>query len=160
MLIVTRRVATAEDVREMARLREASGWSGGALENTMLRYFAGEHHPQQALASRVGFVAKAGETMTGFIAGHRTTRFDCDGELQWLLVAPTSRGGPTAGRLLGELAAWFAREGVTRVCVNVAIDNDRARRFYARYGAVELGEHWMVWQDITALAAADAPLES
>ena len=126
----------------------------------MLRYFSGQHHPQQALAERVGFVAKTDATMTGFIAGHRTTRFDCDGELQWLLVAPAFRGGPTAALLLGELAAWFARYRAARVCVNVGLDNERARRFYARHGAVVLRDHWMIWEDITMLAAAGARLES
>jgi GNAT superfamily N-acetyltransferase len=152
MPIVTRKAVTAEDVHDMARLRETSGWSGGAQEDTMLRYFAGEHHPQHALTARVGFVAEEEGAVTGFITGHRTTRFGCDGELQWLLVAPASRGGPTAARLLAELAMWFARKGVTRVCVNVEADNERARRFYARHGAVTLREHWMVWEDITAPA--------
>jgi hypothetical protein len=36
----------------------------------------------------------------------------------------------------------------TRVCVNVAPENLRARRFYARHGAAPLSEDWMVRDDI------------
>jgi RimJ/RimL family protein N-acetyltransferase len=67
-------------------------------------------------------------------------------------VEPASRGGPAAAELLAALAAWMAGEGATRVCVNVAPENVRARRFYARHGAAELSQHWMVWPDITVAA--------
>jgi hypothetical protein len=65
-----------EDVPSMARLREASGWTGGADESTMRRYLAGEHHPQQATAPRAVFLAEALGELVGLIAGHLTTRAD------------------------------------------------------------------------------------
>jgi GNAT superfamily N-acetyltransferase len=117
----------------------------------MRLYLVGEHHPRHALAPRGAFLAVSDTDVVGYIAGHLTTRFGCEGELQWLLVAPTHRGGPTATRLLRRLAGWFARHGASRVCVNVASDNSRARGFYHRHGAEELSPHWMVWGDITTL---------
>jgi len=132
----------------MTRLRDASGWTGGADETTMRRYLTGEHHPREALAPRVAFVAEADGVITGFVAGHLTRRFACDGELQWILVAPERRGTPAATRLLRALATWFVAHDAARVCVNVAPENDVARRFYARHGATVLSEHWMVWKDI------------
>jgi GNAT superfamily N-acetyltransferase len=145
---ITCRVAAADDVAAMARLREEGGWTGGAPEARMRLYLAGEHHPRHALAPRVAFVAEEGGRVIGFIAGHLTTRFGCHGELQWLFVAPERRGGGAAARLLERLAAWLAAHGAARVCVNVEPENTPARRFYARHGAQGLDEHWMVWPDI------------
>jgi GNAT superfamily N-acetyltransferase len=148
------RRAFAEDVPAMAELRSASGWTGGASAETMRRYLIGEHHPQRALPARAAFVALAEGALTGFIAGHLTTRFGCDGELQWLLVAPAWRGSAAAPGLLQVLAAWFAAQRAARICVNVALENVGARRFYARCGAVDLSEGWMVWPDISVSAPA------
>jgi ribosomal protein S18 acetylase RimI-like enzyme len=148
---ITYRQASPDDVPAMAILRERSGWLGGASEVGMRLYLAGEHHPQRARAPRVAFLAEFDAAAIGYIAGHLTGRFGCDGELQWILVAPAHRGGPAATGLLRQLAGWFARQGSPRVCVNVASDNGRARSFYRRQGAVELSTHWMVWDDITTL---------
>src|SRR5438445_13371805 len=54
-------------------------------------YMRGELHPQQALAPRVVLVAEGGEDIVGFIAGHLTRRFGCDGELEWLDVVAECR---------------------------------------------------------------------
>ena len=43
----------------------------------MAAYFNGQHHPQQALLPRVGYVALAGDAVIGYIAGNRTTRHAC-----------------------------------------------------------------------------------
>ena len=148
--MTTYRTASIDDVVGMAHLRDASGWRGGAEAETVRRYLAGEHHPQHALAARVAFLAEAAGETVGYIAGHLTTRFECEGELQWFLIAPAQRGGDAAACLLDALAKWFREQGATRVCVNVAPDNGRARQFYARHGAMELSDHWMVWPDIEA----------
>ena len=117
----------------------------------MRRYLAGEHHPQQALLPRRMWVAA--ETVVGapigYVAGHLTRRFGCDGELQWIYVVPEHRGTRVASELLCLLATWFAQQGARRVCVDVG--NERARRFYKRHGAVDLNEHWLVWNDISAV---------
>jgi GNAT superfamily N-acetyltransferase len=156
MHAIAYRLAAPEDIETMAELRSASGWAGGAGVDTMRRYLAGEHHPQQALAPRAVIVAEAEGTLVGFIAGHRTTRFGCAGELQWLLAAPAYRGGRIASALIAALATWFAGEGVTRVCVNVAPDNVPARRLYARHGAVTLSEYWMMWPDIAVAGPSES----
>jgi ribosomal protein S18 acetylase RimI-like enzyme len=77
--------------------------------------------------------------MAGFVAGHRSQRFDCDGELQWIDVAEEFRGRGIAGRLLTEMAEWFVRHDARRVCVNVDPGNAIARRLYASRGAVPYG---------------------
>jgi GNAT superfamily N-acetyltransferase len=149
MAAISIRGASQDDVPAMARLRDACAWTGGAGELTMQRYLAGAHHPQHARAPRAAFIAEVAGQAIGFIAGHVTARFECDGELQWMLVAPAWRGGPVSNALLRSLAQWFAVEG--------------ARRFYGRHGAIDLSEFWMVWPDIrvadvrAGVANADPP---
>jgi GNAT superfamily N-acetyltransferase len=149
---ITLRPATGDDVAEMARIRELGGWTGGAGAERMALYLAGAHHPRYALQARIVLVAEDGISIVGYIAGHLTTRFGCDGELQWLFVLPAYRGGGVASRLLGALATWCARHDSRSVCVDVEPENARARRFYLRHGARALDTHWLVWDDISQLA--------
>jgi GNAT superfamily N-acetyltransferase len=149
---ITLRPATGDDIEEMARIRDLGGWAGGASAERMALYLAGAHHPRYALQPRIVFVAEDGISIVGYIAGHLTTRFGCDGELQWLFVLPGHRGGGVASRLLDALATWFARHSSRRVCVDVEPENARARRFYLRHGARPLDSHWLVWDDISRLA--------
>ncbi len=149
------RQASELDVRAMAQLRQQSGWKEGSSAEGMRLYLAGQHHPQHAKAARAAFLAEDTKDLAeheqglaGFIAGHLTTRFGCDGELQCLLVAPSARGGPAATLLWTRLRDWFLEQRARRICVNVADENLPARRFYARVGASELSAGWMVWPDI------------
>jgi GNAT superfamily N-acetyltransferase len=115
----------------------------------MLRYLAGEHHPQQALLPRAMWMASDGRSPIGYVAGHLTRRFGCDGELQWIYVIPGNRRTQVASKLLRFLAEWFLEHGARRICVDVGADE--ALPFYRRHGAVELNRHWMVWNDIAVL---------
>ncbi len=112
----------------------------------MLAYLRGEHHPQHALAPRAMWMALDGESPVGYIAGHLTRRFGCDGELQYLYVHPPYRRRGVAAGLLASLAAWFVEQGARRVCVDVG--SDEGRSFYPSQGATDLAPHWMVWDDI------------
>ena len=142
-----RRVGPA-DVAALARLRR-DGEAGGGPEERMARYLAGEHHPQQALLPRAMWLAEKAASPVGYVAGHLTRRFGCDGELQWIYVVAEHRGGGVAAELLRLLASWFADQGARRVCVDVG--DERACSFYRRFGAMELRKHWLVWNDIRAV---------
>jgi len=50
--------------------------------------------------------------------------------------------------LLAAIAGWFVQESALRVCVNVEPTNDTAKRFYEKFGAQQLREYWMAWEDI------------
>ncbi len=89
MPIIYRR-AELTDVPVMAHLPQP-GEAGGDPEDRMLRYLAGEHHPQPALAPRVMWVAELDGSAIGYTAGHLTRRFGCDGELQWIYVVRDHR---------------------------------------------------------------------
>jgi GNAT superfamily N-acetyltransferase len=118
----------------------------------MLRYLAGEHHPQQALLPRAMWMASNGRSPIGYVAGHLTRRFGCDGELQWIYVVPEYRRSQVGSKLLGFLAGWFLEHEARRICVDVG--DDEARPFYRSHGAVELNRHWMVWNDIGVILRA------
>jgi GNAT superfamily N-acetyltransferase len=100
-----------------------------------------------------GFVAVDDGKLVGFVAGHRTRRFDYDGELQWINVAEERRGQGIADKLMAQIGAWFIEQDVLRVCVNVNPENITARRLYARCGARPLNEHWMGWDDAQVMGA-------
>lgn len=114
----------------------------------MAAYFDGKHHPQKALLPRIGYLALHNDAVIGYIAGHRTTRFGCDGEVQYLFVAPAYRRQAVATRLLRLLTRWFAANEISKVCVNVDIGSPPAQPFYASHGAVAINKHWYMWPDI------------
>jgi RimJ/RimL family protein N-acetyltransferase len=150
---VTIRRAEARDVPAMAALR-AEAWE---LQKYWVArvsaYLAGRIGAKEALREFAVFVTEVDGAVVGFVAGHRTARHGCQGELEWINVTTARRRGGIAGSLLAAMAAWFAERDALRVCVNVEPDNAVARAFYARYGAIDLKPHWMVWEDIRVALA-------
>src|SRR5258707_9939912 len=116
----------------------------------------GELHAQQALAARVVLVAEGGEDIVGFIAGHLTRRFGCDGELEWLAVVAECRRTGVAGELWQAIATWFAGRQARRICVDVDPQNAPARAFYRKHGAQDRNAHWLVWPDTSVVATPRA----
>jgi GNAT superfamily N-acetyltransferase len=144
------RLASDADVPAMAACR-ATDPSVHPADTRMAAYFRAEHHPGQALLPRVGFVALAEDTVVGYVAGHRTTRHGCAGELQYLFVAPAYRRRGVAARLVGLLAAWFSDQSVHKVCVCLDADSPAAQPFYDRMGATPFKKYWRIWENITTL---------
>jgi GNAT superfamily N-acetyltransferase len=151
------REAVAADIPAMARLRAVTWGEPAYWEPRINGYLDGTINPQQALAARVAYVACADDAVVGLIAGHLTRRLGCEGELEWIDVAPDERGAGVAAMLLRRLAAWFGEQGAARVCVNVAPDNEPAVRFYARHGAQPLTPYFRVWPAIAVVLAEDPP---
>ena len=157
MRTVLYRLADKSDIPAMAHIR-ASEWETEEYWRTRIsRYMDCELHPQQALMPRVTYVALEDTVLVGFIAGHLTRRYACDGELEWINVIPEHRGSGIALALLRKLAAWFAEQKALRICVDVEPSNIAARRFYKRHGAADLNEHWLVWNDINLVFARNDP---
>lgn len=148
MAAVLYRKADRSDIPGMAQIRAGEWEHEEYWRNRIARYMDCELHPQQALMPRVIYVAIEGNSLVGFIAGHMTRRYGCDGELEWINVAPASRGSGVASKLLELLAGWFAEQNAFSICVNVDPANRIARRFYARHGAENFNEHWLVWNNI------------
>jgi ribosomal protein S18 acetylase RimI-like enzyme len=147
------REATTDDVPAMARIRAAEWGQDAYWRERIQGYMTGELHPRHALEPRIVVVAVDDTSaIVGFAAGHLTRRFDCDGELEWINVAPEHRGSGIADALLRALAAWFMGRNATRVCVDVAPENATARAFYHKHGAVNFKPSWMLWKDISPLS--------
>jgi ribosomal protein S18 acetylase RimI-like enzyme len=143
-------MAAGSDVSAMADCRQTDP-SAGPADPRMAAYFSGQHHPQQALLPRVGYVALAGDVVIGYIAGHRTTRHGCAGEVQYLFVAPAYRRRGIATALLQLLAEWFQEQAGQRVCVCVDADSPAAQPFYESVGASPFRKYWYAWDDIGAV---------
>ena len=145
------REARDDDIDQLALIR-AQGWGAEQYWRDRIRgYASGALNPHQALAPRVIYVAVEDSRIIGFIAGHLTRRFDCDGELEWLNVVSEKRGAGVAGKLLLLLAEWFGNSNAKRICVDADPENPTARAFYRKHGAEDLNPHWLVWPDITSL---------
>lgn len=149
---ITYRAATLADVPAMALCR-VSDPGVGAADHRMAAYLEGKHHPQDALAPRAAFVALQDGRVVGYVAGHRSRRFECDGEVQYLYVARELRRRGVATKLLRLLAQWFHENGATKICVNVDPDSQPAVPFYVSNGASPIGVYWYVWNDIHAALA-------
>lgn len=146
------RTAEEPDFPGMVRLRALKRGNEDYWSYRISRYFEGSYNPQQALGTRVAFVAVEGDSVVGFIAGHLTSRYSCDGEVQWIHVAPERRRSGVASELLRMLAKWFVEQNALKVCVDVDPSNTAGLKFYQRHGAVELVPHWMYWNDIRTVA--------
>lgn len=154
---VTIRPAGPADIPAMAAIRSESWESQQFWEPRIGAYLAGNIGARQALPESAVFVAVLDGLVVGLVAGHRTTRHGCQGELQWINVAHEHRGAGIAGMLMAAMARWFADQAACRVCVDVVPANTAARALYAKYGAVDLKPNWMVWEDIRiALPAGDS----
>jgi ribosomal protein S18 acetylase RimI-like enzyme len=142
------RPATLLDVSAMAQLRSEHWGHAPDWELRLASYMSGEHHPRHALLPRVMIVAEQDDEIIGFIAGHLTRRYHCDGELQWINVSESQRRQGVATEMLRELADWFAAYNAHKICVDAQPRNTEARAFYTRHGAEPINNHWLVWQEI------------
>jgi len=149
------RPATLLDVSAMAQLRSEHWGNAPDWEHRLASYLSGEHHPRHAQLVRVVIVAEEDDKITGFIAGHLTRRYGCQGELQWLNVSGTEKHrNEIAAELLQQLGEWFGENGAHRVCVDARPRNNAAKEFYSRHGAEPINSHWLVWQDINSPLSA------
>ena len=145
------REASGGDVEDLAAIRAAEWGNEQYWRDRIRGYASGELNPKLALPPRVIYIAVDKSQISGFIAGHLTRRFDCEGELEWLNVIPEKRRSGVAHELLLVLASWFAEKGAKRMCVDADPENPTARAFYRKHGAQDLNPHWLVWPDITEL---------
>ena len=143
--------ANQSDSSAIARIRAANWGTEDYWNQRISGYLNCELHPQQALIPRIIYIASEAGTVVGFIAGHLTRRYECNGELEWINVVPEYQKHGVASKLLQLLAAWFVEQKSLCICVDVDPANTVARNFYQRHGAEELNRHWLVWKDISVI---------
>ena len=150
---ITVEPATLNDLPALCRLRAEQSGHTLEWEPRITAYMIRQQNPQFALEPREVFVAvNRDNEVVGMISGHLTTRFHCQGEIQWLNVQADQRGRRIAGQLVEALFAWFRQHDARKICVNVAPSNDAARKLFARYAAEPMGPHWLIFPDIAATA--------
>jgi GNAT superfamily N-acetyltransferase len=88
--------------------------------------------------------------LVGFIAGHLTSRYAMDSEIQSFYVLRDHQRKGVGSALLAALADWLVGQGVRSLCVGIAAENPY-RAFYLKRGARYLNDHWMYWSDVSAL---------
>ncbi len=145
------REAIESGISALAGIR---GKDPAAKENWIRRisgYINRTHNPRYAPLPRIIYVTEDHGRIVGFIAGHLTQRFDCEGELEWIDVLPEFRNQGIAATLLQHLAAWFIDRKAFQIFVDCAPDNLIAQNFYKKNGAEKLNEHWLVWKDISRI---------
>jgi ribosomal protein S18 acetylase RimI-like enzyme len=141
--------AIESDIAALAAIRAAEWETDAFWHNRISGYMSGEHHPQKALEPRIVYIAEENNNVSGFIAGHLTQRYECDGEIQWLNVTPENKRSGLASKLIELLASWFIQQSACRICVNVDPENTAARNFYKHHGAADLNKYWLLWEDIS-----------
>jgi GNAT superfamily N-acetyltransferase len=147
------RLAEDRDIPEMAVLRSQVWETPSFWAERIGLYLCGDHSPRLALRERAAFVAVDDGRVVGLTAGHRTHRYACDGELQWINVHAKLRKRGIAGLLMAAMASWFVQQQAFRICVDVDPKNAAARGLYAKYGAQRLDDHWMVWEDVRVVGS-------
>ena len=145
------REANESDIPDLARLRRVVYGTEEYWNNRISGYMRGEIYPQQALKPRVLYIAYIPGKVVGFIAGHLTQRFKCQGELEWINVDALYGRQGIALKLLRLLAGWFVEQKSSNVCVDVDPANVMALNFYKKHGALHLNKHWLVWNDISVV---------
>ena len=145
MLNVRYREVKEQDIPSIAKIRAAEWGTEEYWTTRITGYLNKELHPQKALSSRIIYVALEADII-GFIAGHLTARYECEGELEWINVISQYRRTGIASQLVHILAKWFIKHEAYKVCVDPG--NDLAREFYHKNGATNLNKHWMMWEDI------------
>ena len=140
------REATLQDIPALVGIRADSDDDRAYWNDRIFGYMNCTHHPQRALRPRIIYVASVDSSIIGFIAGHLTQRYDCDGELQWINVIEHYTRKGIASKLIQILANWFIEQNAYKICVDPG--DDIARNFYKANGAESLNSHWLCWPNI------------
>lgn len=112
-------------------------------------YFNGET-PVSAKPERVVFKAMEGKRIIGLIAGHLTSRYGKDAEIQKLYVLKDEQRKGIGSDLLKNLMLWLMQQRVKSLCVGVDPENPYLV-FYLKSGGLHLNPHWIYWDDLLIL---------
>lgn len=86
-------------------------------------------------------VAMSGDRAVGFFLTDRSRyQEDRAGYIKALSILPEDRGKGLGVQLIGEAASLYRSSGRDRLRLHCPADNERARRFFQRYGFVKTGE--------------------
>ena len=122
------RLLEAADLEPILRIEQramANPWSEGQLR------------AEQSAGNGVAWVAESGETLCGY-AFFRTCAPEF--ELLHLVVAPERRRQGVGADILRQAFAYFAGTDFAACFLEVRTSNRAARRLYAKFGFVQVGQ--------------------
>jgi RimJ/RimL family protein N-acetyltransferase len=103
-------------------------------------------------ANKTTFFAFSDDVPVGIAALYRLPDYKETGELVQMWVAPEHRGKSIAWDLLGAVFRWASENNFRNVIARVTKGNDRAYKFYCKYGFV-LEEKMMTDDSESAILA-------
>jgi ribosomal protein S18 acetylase RimI-like enzyme len=154
-------VATENDIAELATVEIESKQQSipelledfevdyAAREHRWRTYFRGES-PQTSKPQRQVFKAVINEKIIGYIAGHLTTRYGKDAEIQSFYVLKEFQRKGIGTTLLAKFVNWFNTLEAQSLCVGIKADNPY-KAFYLKHGGQYLNEHWVYWDNCLKL---------
>jgi ribosomal protein S18 acetylase RimI-like enzyme len=121
----------------LAALKESPSAFSSTYESAVNR--SRESWFEQADSTAIGtdrctFLAFADESPVGIAAIYRDKAKKEEGEILQVWVAPDFRGSGVARELLDTALRWCAENGIRRVWATITRGNDRALKFYRKYG--------------------------
>lgn len=88
--------------------------------------------------------------ITGYLAGHLTTRYNLDAEIQSFYVLKEAQNKRIGTRLLTSFVTWLIDMNAVSLCVGINPGN-KYKAFYLKYGGQYLNEHWIYWPNTAQL---------
>ncbi|MFN7686412.1 MAG: GNAT family N-acetyltransferase [Sphingobacteriales bacterium] len=113
-------------------------------------YFTGQS-PQTSKPERIVLKAVDNNQIIGYIAGHLTTRYNLDAEIQSFYVLKKEQRKNIGTKLLTEFLTWLTDMDARSLCVGIKPEN-KYKAFYLKYGGQFLNEHWIYWRDTDQLS--------
>lgn len=86
----------------------------------------------------------------GYLAGHLSTRYNMDAEIQSVYILKQEQNNGIGTKLLAEFVKWLISLDARTLCVGFNPGNPY-KAFYLKHGGQYLNEHWIFWPDITQL---------
>ncbi len=112
-----------------------------------ITWFGGES-PQTSKPGRVVYKAVIDDKIVGYIAGHLTTRYNMDAEIQSFYILKGHQRNGIGKQLLNSFINWMKQQGAKSLCVGFDPANPY-KSFYLKQGGKYLNEHWIIWDDVS-----------
>ena len=113
-------------------------------------YFKGQSPPTSKPERLMLKAVTKDNKIIGYLAGHLTTRYNMDAEIQSLYVLKQEQKKDVGTKLLAEFIKWLMNLDAKILCVGIKPEN-KYKAFYLKHGGQYINEHWIFWQDIGLL---------
>lgn len=103
--------------------------------------------PSSSKPERIVLKAIIDHKIIGYLAGHLSTRYGKDAEIQSFYILKNHQRKGIGLALLTNFSKWLKTQNAQSVCVGIEPENPY-RAFYLKYGGQLLNPHWIYWDDL------------